>query len=140
MTAARAKPYRLTQPVVPEHSLQKQIADVLRLELAPPGKVSRLGVCWWAVDHAAYSGEVPGIRIGRGVVAGLPDLFFLHRGMSFMVELKTVLGELSDAQRSVCAAMLGSGGRVGVARTVEEVLACLDGWGLPRAHRVQVAA
>jgi hypothetical protein len=26
--------------VVPEHPLQRQIADALRLEIAPPGKVS----------------------------------------------------------------------------------------------------
>jgi hypothetical protein len=32
--------------VVLEHPLQKQIADTLRLEIAPPGKVSRDGVVW----------------------------------------------------------------------------------------------
>jgi hypothetical protein len=30
--------------VVAEHSLQRQIADALRIELAPPGKVSHDGV------------------------------------------------------------------------------------------------
>jgi hypothetical protein len=34
--------------VVTEHPLQRQIADALRLELAPPGKVSRDGVVWWS--------------------------------------------------------------------------------------------
>ena len=50
---------------VPEHPLQRQIADALRLEIAPPGKVSRDGVVWWSVDHAAYAGTAPGARIGR---------------------------------------------------------------------------
>jgi hypothetical protein len=36
--------------VVPEHPLQRQIADALRLELAPPGKVSGHGVVWWSIE------------------------------------------------------------------------------------------
>ena len=35
------------RPPVAEHPLQRQIADALRLEIAPPGKVSRHGVVWW---------------------------------------------------------------------------------------------
>jgi hypothetical protein len=42
---------RKTQ-VLAEHPLQRQVADALRLEIAPPGKVSRDGVAWWSVDHA----------------------------------------------------------------------------------------
>jgi hypothetical protein len=41
-------------PSVPEHPLQRQIADALRLEIAPSGKVSRNGVVWWSVDHGSY--------------------------------------------------------------------------------------
>ena len=72
-----------------EHPLQKQIVDTLRLEIAPPGKVSRNGVVWWSVDHASYAGTAPGARIGRGIVAGVPDLFVLHRGIAQMIEVKT---------------------------------------------------
>jgi hypothetical protein len=72
----------------PEHPLQKQIADALRLEIAPPGKVSRDGVVWWSVDHASYAGTAPGARIGRGIIAGVPDLFVLFRGIAHMVEIK----------------------------------------------------
>ena len=79
-----------------EHPLQRQIADALRLEIAPLGKVSRDGVVWWSVDHASYLGTAPGARIGRGIVAGVPDLFVLHRGIAHMVEIKTEDGQLSD--------------------------------------------
>jgi hypothetical protein len=34
---------------VAEHPLQRQIADALRLEIAPPGKVSYHGEVWWSV-------------------------------------------------------------------------------------------
>ncbi len=131
----RRTPYKLTAPVVPEHAIQKQIADVLRLEIAPAGKVSRDGVVWWSIDHANYAGEVPGIRIGRGIVAGLSDTFILHLGRAYFVEIKTPVGQMSDAQCSVAAAVLAAGGRVAVVRDVAEIIAVLDAWGIPRARR-----
>ena len=123
---------------MPEHPLQRQIADALRLEIAPPGKVSRDGVVWWSVDHASYAGTAPGARIGRGIVAGVPGLFVLHRVIARMVEIKTPAGALSDPQQSVMAAVLASGGRVGVVRNAEEMLGLLDAWGIPRARRLVV--
>ena len=123
-----------------EHSLQRQICDMLRLEIAPPGKVSRQGVVWFAIDHANFAGEVPGLRIGRGIIAGIPDTFILWSGLAFFVEVKTQDGILSDAQQSVMAAVLASGGRVGVVRDAYETLGCLDAWGIPRAHRVDQSA
>jgi hypothetical protein len=134
--ARRGKPFRLTPPAIPEHAIQKQICDVLRLELAPAGKVSAAGVVWFAIDHANYAGEVPGVRIGRGIVAGLPDLFFLYRGQAFLIELKTPEGALSAAQQSVAAAALSAGARYAVATSAEEVLACLDAWQIPRRRRL----
>jgi hypothetical protein len=55
----------IRRTLLPEHPLQRQIADALRFELAPPGKVSRDGVVWWSVDHASYAGTAPGARVGR---------------------------------------------------------------------------
>ena len=37
---------------------------------------------------------------------------------------------------SVMAAVLASGGRVGVVRNAEEMLGLLDAWGIPRARRL----
>jgi hypothetical protein len=133
-------PFRLTAPIVREHPIQKQIADVLRLEIAPPGKVSKAGVVWWSIDHANYAGEVPGVRIGRGIIAGLPDTFLLWRGIAHLIEIKADDGELSDAQQSVIAAVLAAYGRVGVVRDAQETLGCLDQWAIPRNRRVRVAA
>jgi hypothetical protein len=134
------RPYRLTAPIVREHPRQKQIADVLRLEIAPPGKVSRHGVVWWCVDHANYAGEVPGIRIGRGIIAGIPDLLLLHMGAAFLIEIKTEDGTVSDAQQGVLTAVLAARGRVAVARDANEVIGILDYWKIPRARRVKEAA
>ena len=112
--------------MVPEPPLQRQIADAPRLEIPPPGKVSRDGVVWWSVDHASYAGSAPAACIGRGIVADVPDLFVLHRGIAHVVEVKTPAGELSDPQQSVMAAVLASGGRVGVVRNAGEMLRLLD--------------
>jgi hypothetical protein len=132
---SKRAPFRLTAPKVLEHPLQKQLCDLLRLEIAPPGKVSADGVVWWSIDHANFAGEIPGIRIGRGIIAGIPDIFVLYRGRAHHPEVKTVDGVLSEAQQSVCAAVLAAGGRVGVVRDAAELLACLDEWGIPRRHR-----
>lgn len=65
-----------------------------------------------------------------------PGLLLLWREQSYFIELKTEIGILSDAQQSVSAAVLAAGGRVGIARSVAEVLALLDAWAIPRAHRI----
>jgi hypothetical protein len=136
-TPARRRPYRLTAPVVREHPLQKQICDALRIEVAPPGKVSRFGVVWWSIDHANYAGEVPGIRVGRGIVAGIQDTFILWCGRAYLVEIKTEDGELSLPQQSIMSAVLAGGGRVGVVRNADEMLGFFDAWGIPRARRIR---
>ena len=139
-TSASRRPFRLTAPVVREHPLQSQIARVLTIELAPAGKVSAAGVVWFSIDHANYAGEVPGVRVGRGIIAGLPDTFVLWRGIAHLIEIKADDGELSDAQQSVIAAVLAAYGRVGVVRDAGETLGCLDQWAIPRNRRVSVAA
>ena len=68
----------------------------------------------------------------------MPDLFVLHRGIAYMVEIKTPASELSDPQQSVMAAVLASGGRVGMVRNADEMLRLLDAWGIPRARRLVV--
>jgi len=134
---ARAFRFRLTAPRIPEHALQKQICDVLRLEIAPPGRVSRDGVVWWSIDIADYGGDVPGIRIGRGMVAGVPDLFFVYRGQAYLVELKTSDGVLSAGQISLASAVLSAQAHFGVATSAEGLLEILDGWQIPRRRRLR---
>jgi hypothetical protein len=133
-------PFRLRAPVPREHPLQAQIAKVLTIEIAPAGKVSAAGALWFSIDHADFAGNVPGVRLGRGVIAGLPDTFILYRGLSHLIEIKAADGSLSDAQRSVMAACITGHCRVGVARDAFEVLAMIDQWQIPRARRVREAA
>jgi hypothetical protein len=137
--ASNAPRFRLSAPPpVREHPLQEQIAKLLAIEIAPAGKVSARGVVWFAVDVAMFFGAIPGA--GRGIVDGLPDLWFLYAGRAYLIELKAADGELSEAQKAFIAAGLCSAVHVGVACTTDQVLALLDAWGVPRNQRVRVAA
>jgi hypothetical protein len=134
---ARAVKFKLTAPIVREPVLHKQIADTLRVEIAPAGRVSPQGVTWWSVDMAAYAGTVPGIRTGRGCIAGVPDIIVLYCGRAHFIEVKAEDGILSPAQRAVGAAILVAGGPYAIARNAAEALFALDEWEIPRAHRIR---
>jgi hypothetical protein len=121
---------------VREPLLHRQIADVLRLELAPAGRISKAGVVWWSVDMAAYGGSAPGLRVARGCIAGVPDMQVLYRGASHFIELKAEDGVVSPAQQAVGTAIVLTNCVYGISRDAFEVLALLDQWGIPRARRV----
>lgn len=129
--------YRLRELIPREHPLQAQIARTLTIEIAPAGKVSDAGVVWYSIDHANYAGKVPGVRLGRGVIAGIPDTFILYRGRAHFVEVKALDGELSGEQRSVIAASLWAGARAAVCRDAFEVLRAIDEWAIPRNRLIR---
>jgi len=139
-SGARKRAFRLRQPVVPEHALQRQAADALRLELGPPGRLCPGGVVWYAIDMAGYTGAVPGTRVGRGCCAGVLDFFFLHRGTGHFAEQKRSDGSLSAEQMVMCSALLLAGGRVGVFDDAEALFRLIDAWGIPRARRIRSVA
>jgi len=135
--ARKLAPLRLTEPPpVREHPLHRAIAHALAIELAPAGRVSADGVVWWSVDLAAYLGNMPYSHTSRGCVPGIPDVFILHKGRSHMMEIKAQDGQMSWPQRTLAAAVIGSGGRVAIASTVSAAIAALDEWQIPRARRI----
>jgi len=127
-------------PPVREHPFHESVARVLTLEIARAGHVSRDGVVWWTVDAGVAEGALPGTALARGMISGVPDILIISAGQAFLIELKAADGEVRASQRSVLCAVLAAGGRVGVAASIEQVLACLDGWAIPRARRVRLAA
>lgn len=131
--------FRLTPPRIPEAALHQQIARVLSVEIAAPGRISNQGATWFSIDIANYGGSTPGLRTSRGVVAGIPDLVILYRGVAHWIELKAVDGFLSEVQRTVAASILLAHSHFGVARSVEEVLELLDCWEIPRSKRLRIA-
>lgn len=138
--SARMPRFAFTPEHIPEHSIQRTVAGVMRLEVAREGHISEAGVCWFSIDMANSHDAVPGIRMARGIPAGVPDMIVLYQGRAHWIELKSRDGAVSDPQRSLAATLLLSGCRIGVARDEGEVLACLDAWQIPRKRRVKVAA
>jgi hypothetical protein len=135
-TVRKPRPFKLTQVREAEHPMQTRICGTLKLEIAPPGRVSGWGVCWWAIDIANYGGRFPATRMARGLCAGIPDLFLMFRGRAHFIELKARDGILSDPQQSVIAAILASGGQCGIACDEWDTLRLIDAWHIPRAGRV----
>lgn len=126
-------------PVLREGPLHQQIAKVLRLEIAAPGKISDDGVVWWSVDMAGYVGKVPGLRTARGCIAGLSDIDVLYRGLIYFIELKADDGSLSPAQQDLAHTSVLAGARYGIARSADEVLTLLDIWAIPRRRRMNTS-
>lgn len=121
-----------------EHEIQGRVCRVLAIEIAAPGRLSAGGVTWFAIDHAHYAG-IPALRVGRGIISGIPDLFLLHAGLTHFVELKrperpdeATHPRLSEAQQWLLPVLAAAGSRIGVARSEWEVLALLDAWQIPR--------
>lgn len=73
--------------------------------------------------------------MGHGVMAGVPDLIFIHRGRAFGLELKTKNSHLSDQQRAAQVTLRDAGMRVEVASSLNEALMHLRDMGIPLSAR-----
>ena len=60
------------------------------------------------------------------MMAGLPDLSIVYRGVPVYFEVKTATGQLSDRQRYVMRRLIAAGAVVGVPRSVADASAMLD--------------
>ena len=128
---------KLTMPEPSEFDLHKQIADTLRKEIGPPGRRSRTGVLWYAVDHSNSAYKNPGIRLQLGIIDGLPDLTFLFKGEVYFQEIKKPrVGVLSDAQEIFLIEARLCGADVAVCEDAESCLANLDVWNIPRRRLI----
>jgi hypothetical protein len=67
---------------------------------------------------------------GLGVVAGVPDVFAVHNGRCFALELKAEGARATDKQLATIAALREAGAFVGIAEGINRALACLEAWGL----------
>jgi|WetSurMetagenome_2_1015567.scaffolds.fasta_scaffold02463_10 hypothetical protein len=85
-----------------------------------------------ALCLASANGElrdkIVGAKLKRmGVVAGTPDLWVAVPGRpAFWIELKTLTGRLSDAQRELIPEMRAAGVTVHVAHGLDEAIAILE--------------
>lgn len=68
---------------------------------------------------------------GMGLLAGMPDLLFFHRGEAFGMELKATKGKITESQTATHEHLAVCGVDVRVVRTLDEALGCLKEWEIP---------
>lgn len=142
---------RSDRPLAAEHEMQASWVGPLSALIAPPGRASPHGVVWWSVDIAdARNAVVGALRKRRGVISAIPDMVFhWPQGNVGYIEAKTATGALSRSgvvrrkrggnvrlldvlgQDELHANLDAAGVRVAVARSFEELLDTLRGWGVP---------
>jgi hypothetical protein len=74
------------------------------------------------------------IMRGLGTRPGTPDLFMIHRGKVFALELKTENGRATDAQFQAIEDLRAAGAHAEVCYGLDRALAVLEGWGLLRGR------
>lgn len=108
-----------------EWRLQVALAERLT-ELLDPS-----AVFWTSVDNQPWS-LVSGImRKKRGCRAGTPDVLLVHNAKVIGLELKSLGGKLSPAQKEVRLEMLRAGGMWVMVRTARGALTALHRLGVP---------
>jgi hypothetical protein len=107
-----------------EQAIQRAVFQHLRTRGAP-------GVFAFHPANGGYRKPVEAaIMKGLGVVAGVPDVFIVHNGRCFALELKAEGGRASDKQLATIAALREAGAFTCVAEGLDRALAVLTAWGL----------
>jgi hypothetical protein len=65
------------------------------------------------------------------MVAGVPDLVLTHAGRAFFFEVKSPTGRLRPAQKLFLERATASGAKCAVVRSIDDVRAALQAWGVP---------
>jgi hypothetical protein len=112
----------------PEQAIQRAVFEHLRARAAP-------GVFAFAVPNGGYRRSIEAaILKSLGVVAGVPDIFIVHNGRCFALELKAEGGGATDKQLACIAALREAGAFTCIAEGLDRALACLEAWGLLRGR------
>ena len=104
-------------------------------------------VAWTAIDHAhsldrriGRNGVPIGLievrkRQARGIKSGIWDLWFWHRGITHVIELKVGDNDLTDEQENFGNKLLAAGvDRLKVCWNKNQVFNTVVGWGLTRVR------
>lgn len=113
-----------TAPAIKEQRLHRQIAQFLSVALLPPA--------WFTTVPAGGGGLVRGkILKGLGLKIGVPDVLVCYQGIAHFIEIKTRTGRVAPEQKACHADLVAAGCKVGVARSIDDVVSLLTAWGIP---------
>jgi hypothetical protein len=95
------------------------------------------GVFAFHPANGGYRKPVEAARLkGMGVVAGVPDVFIVHNGRCYALELKAEGGRATDKQLACIAALREAGAHTAITEGLDRALEVLENWGLLRGQRV----
>lgn len=116
----------------PEQVLHRQVAAYL-------DAARQADWMWWHIPNGGFrTDREAAIFKAMGVKPGMPDIEILWRGRSHFIELKAAKGAVTAIQEARHQDVMAAGGRVAICRTLGEVIAAMDAWGIPR--RAKLAA
>ena len=112
----------------PEVAIQRAVFQHLRARAAP-------GVFAFHVPNGGYRKPVEAaILKSLGVVAGVPDVFAVHNGRCFAMEIKAEGGRATDKQLACIAALREAGAFTCIAEGLDRALDVLESWGILRGR------
>ena len=102
--------------------------DQIQIQIVGELRYAGRAVFWHTPNSGKVSKRAASRRKSMGVLAGVPDLIFLHSPMR-AIELKTDRGRLSDSQKELLPLLRSYGWEVEVCHGLEEArMVCRD-WG-----------
>jgi hypothetical protein len=108
----------------PEAAIQRAVFQHLRARGAP-------GVFAFHPANGGFRKPIEAaIMKGLGVVPGVPDVFIVHNGHCFAMELKAEGGRATEKQLACITALREAGAFTCIADGLDRALACLESWGL----------
>jgi hypothetical protein len=114
----------MTRRHQPEAAIQRAVFQHLRARAAP-------GVFAFHPANGGYRKPIEAaIMKGLGVVPGVPDVFIVHNGRCFAMEIKAPGGRATDKQLECIAALRKAGAFTCVAEGLDRALKTLESWGL----------
>lgn len=109
---------------IAERTLHRACAQYLARVLKPE-------VVWTTFPAGGGGKARGGMLKALGLKAGWPDIQIIREGRYYGIELKTVEGALSRAQRDVHDQIILAGGFVSVCRSVNDLERQIVGWNIP---------
>lgn len=115
-----------------EEQLHRTVAQFLDWMLKEPACYSTFPSGGYLLGKAAA-----GRLRARGLKAGMPDILVFHGGRAIGIELKSLKGRVSDAQKEMIPKLKAAGVPVYICRDFEGVIFALRNEGVPLRGNAQ---
>lgn len=115
----------------PEQKIQMGVIKWCRKNLSPC-------VIYWATNNNSASRSAGGRNKAMGVLPGVPDLIFSYEDKIYFLELKSIGGKLTKAQKQFLATMKERGHATAVAIGCYSAISIIKSWGFPYAKKEPV--